>query len=146
MGNLSAAVPGWVVGGVIILLAICAPSGRATVAQVAQDAPKPAGEDKVYSKDEVDVKAKVKNIKELDLLRHAKPEEADDCEDGAEVALRAVFHKSGKVTEVTLVKPMGCGLDEVAVRTVRKAKFTPAVKNGVPVSQYTDIEYQFRRY
>jgi TonB family protein len=129
--------------GTLLIIAVCPPSiwGAA-----AQDAPKSADEDKIYSKDEVDVKAKIKNIKELDLLRYAKSEESADCENKARVSLRAVLHKTGKVTEVTVVKPMRCGLDEVAVKTVRKAKFTPAVQNGVPVSQYIDIEFQFNRY
>ena len=52
------------------------------------------------------------------------------------VELRIVLHKSGRVTEVTIMKGMGCSYDEAAVGAARKFKFTPRVKDGKQVSRY----------
>lgn len=93
-------------------------------------------EDDVYTIDQVDVKAKVKN--KLEYL----PERKNDCPDPVQVSLRVVFRKSGKVTDVTIVKSSGCSYDQEAIKAVRKLKFDPAVKAGQQVSQYSDIEYR----
>lgn len=98
------------------------------------------GDDKVYTAKEVDVKAKVTNRMEN------LPASGSDCPVRGRVTLRAILHKSGKVTEVVLVKGLGCSYDQAAMDVVRKYKFTPAIKDGHPVSQYSDIEYEYKRY
>lgn len=93
-------------------------------------------EDKVYAVNEVDVKANVRN-----RLEHL-PDRKSDCPDAVQVLLRVVLRKSGKVTDVTVIKPSGCSYDQEAIKTVRKLKFDPAVKSGQPVSQYSEMEYK----
>jgi len=93
-------------------------------------------EDKVYTYKEVDQKAQIKN-----KMEHL-PRLKSDCPAMAKASLRAILHKSGKVIEVTLIKGAGCSYDKEAIKAVRKLKFIPAMKDGHPVSQYLDIEYE----
>lgn len=94
------------------------------------------GEDKIYTINEVDVKANVKN-----KIEHL-PDRKNDCPAAVQVSLRVVLRKSGKVTDITLLKPSGCSYDQEAVQAVRKLKFDPALKGGQPVSQFAEIEYK----
>ncbi len=99
-------------------------------------------EDKVYSGKEVDVKAKIKP------QPNDAPLPGRDCDEfdyRLRALLKVVLHKSGIVTEVTLVKGSGCSFDQDAVRVARRIKFEPARKDGQPVSQYVRVEYEFRK-
>jgi len=100
-------------------------------------------EDKVYSPKDVDTKAVIKNTKELDP---GKIGPSSDCSDGARIRLRVVLHKSGTVTAIKTIKSASCSLDEKAIKTVHKIKFTPAIKNGVAVSQYMTMEFGIHKY
>ena len=93
-------------------------------------------DDKVYAFTEVDVKAKIRN--RLERL----PERKRDCPDPVQATVRAVLHKSGKVTEVIVTEPSGCSYDAEVVKVVRQLKFTPALKDGHPVSQYSELTYK----
>jgi len=42
-----------------------------------------------------------------------------------------------------VVKPLGFGLDEEAVKAARKIKFQPATKDGKPVSIVKRVQYSF---
>lgn len=95
-----------------------------------------ADQERVYSPDEVDVKAKVR--KSLQRL----PERRSDCLDPVRAKVRAVLHKSGKVTEVIVTEPSGCSYDREVIKVVKKLNCSPAMKDGRPVSQYSEIEYK----
>ena len=99
---------------------------------------KEEGGEKVYTAEEVDVKAKIKN--RLENL----PERKNDCPDPVEAKVRVILHRSGKVTDVVLTMRAGCSYDDEVIKVVRKLKFVPASKNGHPVSQYSDVEYKTR--
>src|SRR5580765_8287824 len=92
-------------------------------------------DDPVYTVDQVDVRAKVKN-----QLEHL-PDALDDCPIPVGVSLRVVLRKSGKVTDITVVKSSGCSYDREAIKAVKKLKFEAAIKSGQPVSQLSNIEY-----
>ncbi|MBA2731430.1 MAG: energy transducer TonB [Acidobacteria bacterium] len=62
------------------------------------------------------------------------------------VVLRAVFSANGMVTNITTVSGLPHGLTERAMEAAKKIKFSPATKNGRPVSQYIQIEYNFSLY
>jgi TonB family protein len=63
------------------------------------------------------------------------------------VRLKVTFPASGKITEIDMVKPSGCGhFDKQAVKAAKKIKFKPAVKNGEPVSVIKLIEYALTSY
>jgi TonB family protein len=57
---------------------------------------------------------------------------------------RVVVAPDGKPAEVAVGRPIGFGLDENAVASIRKASFQPAMKNGKPVPVVVDLIVQFR--
>ncbi|MGA2251317.1 energy transducer TonB [Terracidiphilus sp.] len=62
----------------------------------------------------------------------------------------AMYHvvvgADGKPTEIAIGRPIGFGLDENAVESIRKASFQPALKQGQPVPVLVDLTVQFRIY
>ena len=66
----------------------------------------------------------------------------------AAVAGMALYHTvigpDGKPSEIAVARPIGFGLDENAVASIRNAHFEPALKNGQPVSVLIDLVVQFR--
>ena len=58
----------------------------------------------------------------------------------------AVIGADGKPVEIAVGRPIGFGLDESAVDSIRKAKFEPAIKDGKPVPVMLDLVVQFRIY
>ncbi|MGH9942717.1 MAG: energy transducer TonB [Pyrinomonadaceae bacterium] len=63
-----------------------------------------------------------------------------------EVTLRVVLSSSGQVTGITPIKRLPDGLTEKAIAAARQIRFTPAEKDGQPVSQYATIVYNFNIY
>jgi outer membrane biosynthesis protein TonB len=57
-----------------------------------------------------------------------------------------VIGADGKPGEIAVARPIGFGLDENAVDSIRKATFSPAMKNGKPVPVLLDLVVQFRIY
>ena len=66
------------------------------------------------------------------------------------VAGMALYHTvigpDGKPGEIAVGRPIGFGLDESAVESIRKASFQAAVKDGKPVPVLLDLVVQFRIY
>jgi hypothetical protein len=66
------------------------------------------------------------------------------------VAGMALYHTvigaDGKPGEIAVGRPIGFGLDENAVDSIRRAKFQPAMKDGKPVPVMLDLVVQFRIY
>jgi TonB family protein len=60
------------------------------------------------------------------------------------VLVRAVFGADGTVRDIQPVRTLGYGLDEAAIDAVRRMKFVPATRGGVPVTVRTTIEIEFR--
>jgi TonB family protein len=58
------------------------------------------------------------------------PPEARANEVEADVALILVVSASGTVLDARVVKPAGFGFDDAALKAVRAARFTPALRNG----------------
>jgi hypothetical protein len=58
----------------------------------------------------------------------------------------AVIGADGKPEEIVAGRPIGFGLDEGAVDTIRKAVFQPAIKEGKPVPVLLDLVVSFRIY
>lgn len=62
------------------------------------------------------------------------------------ISIRATFDKSAKVTETEIIKSSGCAdFDGNAVKAARKITFTPATKNGEPVTIKKLLQYSYRR-
>ena len=66
------------------------------------------------------------------------------------VAGMALYHTvigaDGKPGEIAVGRPIGFGLDENAVDSIRRAKFQPAMRDGKPVPVMLDLVVQFRIY
>ncbi len=73
-------------------------------------------------------------------------EEARKAKYQGTVVLWIVVDQQGTVTDVRVVKPLGLGLDEKAVETVRTWKFIAAKRNGVPVPVRVMVEVSFRLF
>lgn len=122
---------------------------NATPAQESKPTPTPSetqkdepAQDKVYSAKEVDVKAKIRP--QLNDV----PQPGRDCDDfdyRLRAVLKVVLHKSGIVSQVTLVKGSGCSFDQEAIAVAGRIKFEPARKDGQPVSQSLQVEYEFKK-
>ena len=59
------------------------------------------------------------------------------------VVLRAILTSYGKVVAIRVVGSLPDGLTEAAIRSARKLKFVPAIKDGRPVSMFIQLEYSF---
>jgi len=57
-----------------------------------------------------------------------------------------VLGADGKPQEIAVARPIGFGLDESAVDSIRKATFSPAIKDGKPVPVLLDLVVEFRIY
>jgi len=62
------------------------------------------------------------------------------------VVLWIVVDAQGNVTDAQVVKPLGMGLDENALTTVKTWKFKPAMRNGAPVPVKVMVEVSFRLF
>jgi TonB family protein len=76
----------------------------------------------------------------------AYSEEARKAKYQGTVVLWIVVDASGAVTDCRVVKPLGLGLDEKAVETVKTWKFKPALKNSTPVPVRVMVEVSFRLF
>lgn len=59
------------------------------------------------------------------------------------VRLAVMLGANGKVLHIFKVKGLGYGLDEQSFSAARRIKFTPKMKDGVPVSTVVTIDYSF---
>jgi TonB family protein len=57
-----------------------------------------------------------------------------------------VVDREGRPAEIAVGQPIGFGLDESAIASIRKAAFQPAMKDGKPVPVLLDLLVQFRIY
>ena len=62
------------------------------------------------------------------------------------VILRITISATGDVTDAVVTKKLGSGLDEKALEAVRQWKFSPATKDGNPVSMEIMVETSFHLY
>ena len=60
------------------------------------------------------------------------------------VSLKVLLSGHGKASRIRVLKGLPDGLTENAIRAACKMRFKPAVKDGVPVSQWVFAEYLFR--
>lgn len=60
------------------------------------------------------------------------------------VILEAVIDKEGRVTDVKVLKELGSGCDEAAMKAARQWRYVPATLRGKPVAVYWRLTVQFK--
>ncbi len=59
------------------------------------------------------------------------------------VLVSAIFNANGQITGVRVVRGLPDGLNEEAIKAAQKIRFSPAMKNGQPVSVRMSMEFSF---
>ncbi|MGO9270103.1 MAG: energy transducer TonB [Terriglobia bacterium] len=73
-------------------------------------------------------------------------EEARKAKWQGSVVLWIVVDAQGNVSNVRVARPLGLGLDEKAVNTVKTWKFKPGVRDGKPVAVRVAVQVTFRLF
>jgi len=92
----------------------------------------------IYSGKDVDVKARLLTRPEPSYTKDARKNDINGV-----VVLICVFAKNGEVQNIRVVSGLPYGLTEQAIEAAKKIKFTPAMKEGKPVSMWMQLEYNF---
>lgn len=100
----------------------------------------PAKTRDVFGSGEVQKKAKLIDAPPADY-----PAAASAAKTDGEVRLRLVLAAGGTVKNIFPIKGLPHGLTEAAMNAARQIKFTPAVREGKPVSQFETLSYEFRK-
>jgi TonB family protein len=95
----------------------------------------------IYSTKEVDQKARILEKPEPSYTESARMFQVQGT-----VVLRAVFSKSGQADRIEIVRRLPHGLTERCLAAVRAIKFSPAIKDGKPVSTWIQLESNFNLY
>lgn len=78
------------------------------------------------------------------LFKHIKyPSEAIKNDIEGRVVVRFIINTKGDVDSPTVVKGIGGGCDEEAIRVIKMMKFQPGTQNGEAVSVYYNIPINF---
>ena len=73
-------------------------------------------------------------------------EEARKAKYQGTVIVLIVIDAQGNVTDSRIVKPLGLGLDEKAIETIKTWKFKPGMRNGTPAPVRMMVEVSFRLF
>ena len=94
--------------------------------------------ERIYTGKEVDEKVK--------FLRRPDPHYTETARRkgiSGTVVLKAVCSANGRVTNIIVVRGLPLGLTEQAIAAAKAVEFTPAKKDGKPVSIWMQFEYNF---
>ena len=83
------------------------------------------------------------------LLTKPEPQYTDEARKNqitGTVRLRVIFSSTGEVVQIRAVDTLPFGLTERAIAAARQIKFIPALKGGLPVSVFMQLEYNFHLY
>lgn len=83
------------------------------------------------------------------LLTNFDPPSSDLAQNAGIVGMaqyHVVVGRDGRPGEIAVGRPIGFGLDENAIGSIRQASFQPAIKDGKPVPVLLDLVVQFRIY
>lgn len=98
-----------------------------------------AAANRIFRPSEVDSKARI-----LSRPKPTYPDEDRKNQVSGTVVLRGVFSKGGTVTNLRVVSGLTDAINAMCLKAARQIKFAPATKNGLTVSQYIQIEYNFQ--
>lgn len=94
----------------------------------------------VFGATEVKIRAKL-----IEAPEAVYPDEARQAEAHGEVRLRLVLASDGTVKHIFPMKSLRHGLTESAMAAARQVTFTPAVRDGHPVSQFATLSYVYKK-
>jgi TonB family protein len=118
------------------------PAQKSTEQETKQNGDAQTDEQKAYHGPEVTKRARILAKPAPDYPRRARESNV-----AGEVVLRIILLSSGEVSdEVTVIRGLPEGVTEAAIKAAHKIKFTPAEKDGRPVSQYVTVIYNFNLY
>jgi protein TonB len=100
-----------------------------------------ADTDRIFSGKEVTAKMRV-----LEKPEPTYTESARKFGVSGTVILRCVFSKNGEVTNCKVVRKLPHGLTQRTIAAARTIRFTPAMKDGYPVSMWIELQYNFNLY
>jgi TonB family protein len=83
----------------------------------------------------------------VEILFKPKPDYTDEARKmklEGEVLIRALFTAGGEVRVLDVVRGLGHGLDETAVRAAQQIKFKPAQREGQPVDSTATVHILFQ--
>jgi TonB family protein len=101
----------------------------------------PDDPDRVFTLDHVTQRARVLLKPEPQYTEEARRNQITGT-----VMLRVVFSRTAQVTNIRVIQSLPFGLTEKAILAARQIKFSPALKDGRPVSVYMQLEYNFNLY
>ena len=101
----------------------------------------PYDPDRIYSSPQVTERARVISKPEPQYTEDARRNQITGT-----VILRAVFSRTGEVTNIRAVNALPFGLTEKAIAAARLIRFRPATKDGRPVNVHMQLEYNFNLY
>ncbi|HTQ57768.1 MAG TPA: energy transducer TonB [Bryobacteraceae bacterium] len=87
------------------------------------------------------------NFTFLKVLYRVKPDYSEEgrmARNQGTVVLLVRVDKSGHPSGIKVSRALGTGLDEQAVRAIRRWRFRPATDRGKPVSMETTVEAPLR--
>jgi TonB family protein len=92
----------------------------------------------IYNGNEVTTKVKV-----LSKPEPTYTEQARHAGVSGTIVLRAIFSATGSVDHILVLRSLPGGLTGQAIAAARKIRFTPAIKDGKPVSTMMELQYNF---
>ncbi|HEX8773815.1 MAG TPA: energy transducer TonB [Pyrinomonadaceae bacterium] len=100
-----------------------------------------AGGEKIYSPRDAIQRARIVSKPVAEYTELARKNNVSGT-----VVLKMVLAADGTVKNIRAVVGLPYGLTERAINAARRIKFVPAMKDGLPVSQYAVLEYNFNLY
>lgn len=95
----------------------------------------------IYKASEVTTRARILSRPEPMYTEEARKDRVSGV-----IVLRGIFASDGKVRAIRVVRGLPDGLTKRCIDAARRIKFIPATKDGRPVSQYIQMEYNFDLY
>jgi TonB family protein len=86
-------------------------------------------------------------VKPPKVTHKVKPEytpQAYNARIQGKVVCEVIVDDRGKPVNVSVMSPLGFGLDQRAVTAIRRWEFSPGTKDGTPVKVITNVEVEFR--
>lgn len=72
------------------------------------------------------------------------PEEAKKAGVEGKVVIQALIDENGDVIKTSILKSLGSGCDEAALKAIKKTKFTPGMNKGKKVKAEVKIPISFK--